>query len=250
VQGQSELAYIGQTGRNLRERLSDLRRNTLAKDMPFNDPHTAAPSLWAWRDAEGYEYECSAFTSVADAQYRQALECWLLWQHRLETGGSTLCNHGYFHTHYVKSRDRKTGFRGRRLETPGDSIQSTPGLKHSDDGSMGLDWSAWQPLDEFTAPNSPGVYRIAKGAQVIYIGESSSLRSRLNAHARTSWGCERPSKEKLISNWAATKRQSDTAAASGKNRLTHLRYLNNLFKPTRSHAIALHPWCLEAAATP
>jgi hypothetical protein len=161
--------------------------------MPFNDPRTAAPSLWAWRDAEGHEYECSAFTSGADAQNGQALECWLLWQYRLESGGSTLCNHGHFHPHYVKSRDRKTGFRGRRLETLGEHIQSTTGLTNSDDGSMGLDWSDWQLLDELAVPNSPGVYRIADSTGVIYIGESSGLRSRLNAHTRTDWGCERPS---------------------------------------------------------
>ena len=193
VRGQNQLAYIGQTGRNLRERLSDLRRNTLAKEMPFNDPHTAAPSLWAWRDADGYEYECSASITDLDVQHRQALECWLLWQYRLETGGSTLCNHGHFHPHYMKSRDRKTGLRGRRLEASGDPIQSTSGLKHSNDGSMGLDWSDWQQLDELAVPNSPGVYRIADSTRVIYIGESSGLRSRLNAHTRTDWGCERPS---------------------------------------------------------
>ena len=39
------LMYIGQTGRSLRERLNDLRRNTVKEIMPFNDPHTAAPSL-------------------------------------------------------------------------------------------------------------------------------------------------------------------------------------------------------------
>ena len=157
VRGQNQLAYIGQTGRNLRERLSDLRRNTLAKDMPFNDPHTAAPSLWAWQDAEGYEYECSACITDLHAQHRQALECWLLWQCRVESGGSTLCNRGHFHPHYVKSRDRKTGFRGRRLEASGDPLQSTSGLKHSNDGSMGLDWSDWQQLDELAVPNSPSL---------------------------------------------------------------------------------------------
>jgi len=192
VQSQNQLAYIGQTGRNLRERLSDLRRNTLAKDMPFNDPHTAAPSLWAWRDAEEYEYECSTFTTDLDAQHRQSLECWLLWQYRLESGGSTLCNHGHFHPRYVKSKDRKTGFRDRRLETLGEHIQSTKGLTNSDDGSMGLGWSDWQQLDECAAPNSLGVYRIADSTRVIYIGESSGLRSRLNAHARNDWGCELP----------------------------------------------------------
>jgi len=42
-------------------------------------------------------------------------------------------------------------------------------------------------------PNSPGVYRFAQGTRVIYIGESSALRLRLNAHTRTASGCERPS---------------------------------------------------------
>jgi len=192
IRDQNRLAYIGQTGRNLRERLRDLRRNTLANEMPSNDPHRAAPSLWAWRDAEGYEYECSAFTSYADAQHRQALECGLLWQYRLETGESTLCNHGHFHPHYVKSRDRKTGCRGHRLEAPADHIKSTPGLRHSADGAMGLEWSEWQPLDQLVATNSPGVYRIAEGGRVIYIGESSGLRARLKAHARNDWGGDRP----------------------------------------------------------
>ena len=57
---------------------------------------------------------------------------------------------------------------------------------------MGLDWSDWQQLDELAVLNSPGVYRIAEGTRVIYIGESSGLRSRLNAHKRTDWGCYRP----------------------------------------------------------
>ena len=229
VLGQNQLAYIGQTGRNLRERLSDLRRNTLAKDMPFNDPHTAAPSLWAWREAEGYEYECSAFTSDADAKHRQALECWLLWQYRLESGGSTLCNHGHFHPHYVKSKDRKTGFRGHRLEAPADHIQSTSGLKHSNYGLMGLDWSDWQQLDELAVQNSPGVYRIADSTGVIYIGESSGLRSRLNAHTRTDWGCKRPSASYCVPSPDTPKQ--------------HLHEIENDLIAEHRHLQAAHPRC-------
>ncbi|GHO50828.1 hypothetical protein [Ktedonospora formicarum] len=41
--GINELFYIGETGRDLRGRLGDLRRNTMKPEMPFNDPHTAAP---------------------------------------------------------------------------------------------------------------------------------------------------------------------------------------------------------------
>ena len=51
VQGRDQLAYVGQTGRDLRERVGMLTRGTLATEMPFNDPHTAAPKLWSFRDA-------------------------------------------------------------------------------------------------------------------------------------------------------------------------------------------------------
>lgn len=37
VVGHQALAYIGQTGRDLRSRLRDLRRNTLSELMSFND---------------------------------------------------------------------------------------------------------------------------------------------------------------------------------------------------------------------
>lgn len=53
------LAYIGQTGRDLRERIRDLARNCYRNTPPWNDPHTAAPGLWAWRVEDGLEYEVS-----------------------------------------------------------------------------------------------------------------------------------------------------------------------------------------------
>lgn len=58
--GADYLVYVGQTGRSLRERLSSLRRHELSPEMPFNDPHTAAPLLWALRHAEYVNFECSA----------------------------------------------------------------------------------------------------------------------------------------------------------------------------------------------
>ena len=53
------LVYVGQTGRNLRQRLRSLRRNVLAELMPYNDPHTAAPNLWVWRKELGLRMFCS-----------------------------------------------------------------------------------------------------------------------------------------------------------------------------------------------
>jgi len=39
--------------------------------MPWNDPHTAAPALWAWTDADGFSYECSAAPPGASTNGRR-----------------------------------------------------------------------------------------------------------------------------------------------------------------------------------
>src|SRR3712207_5897594 len=54
--GTERLAYVGETGGMLRDRLSDLERGARATTMPFCDPHSAAPGLWALRQ-QGYEFE-------------------------------------------------------------------------------------------------------------------------------------------------------------------------------------------------
>jgi len=54
--------YIGQTGRTLVERLQELQVFIKSTElMPFNDPHTAAQSLWAWQDATGMDFARQAF---------------------------------------------------------------------------------------------------------------------------------------------------------------------------------------------
>src|SRR4051812_48599683 len=66
---QTRLSYIGQTGRNLRVRLRELRVGVYAIAMPYNDPHTAAPGHWAYRVAEGWDFECSgAPVILSDAE--------------------------------------------------------------------------------------------------------------------------------------------------------------------------------------
>jgi hypothetical protein len=204
VIGHAALAYIGQTGRDLRARLRDLRRNTLSQLMPFNDPHTAAPSLWAWGDAEGYQFECSAAPVDLDTRSRLGLEAWLLWQHRLELG-STLCNFGRFHPHYVKSGDRKTQRRGGRLGhcavNPAGGPTSTPLRIHGDvrsRGWMGLPWGPWTPLHEAVVAG-PGLYRIAgDGDGLLYVGESKDVGKRLRTHRARDWGTA-----PLVSVWSA-----------------------------------------------
>lgn len=198
VSGHQHLMYIGQTGRDLRERVTDLIRNTLREEMPFNDPHTAAPSLWAWKEAEGWDFECSVAEINLSKENREGLECYLLWKYRLEKGESTYCNHGRFHKDYIKSKARSSGFRGKKLsQSDPRNIawgKSSPPL-HSQGtpisgGFMGLKWSSFQGLEHLSSvPNNKGVYRI-KGIDtntIIYIGQSKKLKSRLRDHGKKDW---------------------------------------------------------------
>lgn len=199
VAGTNRLAYIGQTGRNLRERLAGLRSNTRAAEMPFNDPHTAAPRLWSYQDAEGLEYEASAAEFDAAKNNRMALECYLLWQYRLEAGSSTLCNFGRLHPRYTASKNRSTGMRGRLLggSDPdgggGPSVSAlpkigTPGMSRW----MGLTWSPAALLSASSLAHVqavPGVYTLmGEAGNVVYIGESGKLSVRLRSHAEYPWG--------------------------------------------------------------
>jgi hypothetical protein len=198
--GIDKIVYIGQTGRDLRERvLGQLIKHTLAEEMPFNDPHTAAPSLWSLKDANGWEFEFSVAPKELSKENREGLECYLLWQYRLETGESTFCNHGRFHKDYIKSKDRKSSFRGRRLmedeprnQAWGESFPPLPlkGLPVSND-FMGLNWSSPLKLSQEslkTVQNLQGVYRIYQGDEILYIGESMGIAKRLKSHIRTNWG--------------------------------------------------------------
>ena len=77
--GKDFLMYIGETRRTVDERLSELRLTLNRTElMPWNDPHTAAPSLWAWKDAEGFENECSGALLDAAINGRRGMESFLL----------------------------------------------------------------------------------------------------------------------------------------------------------------------------
>jgi hypothetical protein len=59
--GREELDYIGQTGMGtmtLRKRLGMLR-GVYGELMPYRDPHTAGPALWALYHQSGEEFEVS-----------------------------------------------------------------------------------------------------------------------------------------------------------------------------------------------
>jgi hypothetical protein len=193
---QDELFYIGQTGRTLRERVRMLITNSLKEDMPYNDPHTAAPSLWAWIDSNSLMFEASCAPISLSKQEREVMECFLLWRYRSEKGESTKCNHGRFHPGYKKSKDRSTGYRGGKLPpgqmNPAGDTSLEPLLPMSEHGKtdwMGLDWISPKilaPANLRFAPESKGLYTIS-GSDLYYIGQTTSLKNRLLDHSRKKW---------------------------------------------------------------
>ena len=196
--GKNQLYYIGQTGRTLKERLQSLIRNALQEEMPYNDPHTAAPSLWAWMDAESMEFEVSAAPVNLSRREREGLESCLLWRYRLEKGESTACNHGRFHPHYRKSGDRRKGMRGGRLPeneiNPSGGQSSKPlslrGTPQSETW-MGLHWQNLLELNVSGIQKSPrakGIYKLLGDGELLYIGQTANLKSRLTSHSRVNWG--------------------------------------------------------------
>ena len=53
--GRDDLDYIGQTGLQLRARLA-MPKGVYRSEMPYRDPHTVAPALWAHRQHGGEDY--------------------------------------------------------------------------------------------------------------------------------------------------------------------------------------------------
>jgi hypothetical protein len=188
---------IGETRRTVHERLNELRHTLKRTDlMPWNDPHTAAPSLWAWQDAEGFEYKCSATPLDASQGGRRGMESFLLYRYRQEYGESTLCNFGRFHPGYRKSTNRKENKRGGKLDeshkdnpASGQSVPPLPIIGIPGDREwMGLAWSGKMSLDGETiraVPSAPGLYQLFEcdTGDLVYIGQSADCAKRLKSHA-------------------------------------------------------------------
>lgn len=109
--GQPHLDYLGQTGRPIRKRLADLR-GVYSDEIPFRDPHTAGPGLWALLHQGGPDFEVSVTAVEGDEPYRRAVEAAAISLHREEFGFSPTINFGRMPQGYAMSTDRKRGQRG------------------------------------------------------------------------------------------------------------------------------------------
>ena len=199
-EGRNGLEYIGESG-DIRRRINSLRRGTFAGEMPFRDPHTAAPCMWAIRDAHGSDIEVS-FTAperCADGQTRKAIETGLIATHRREVGQSPTANFGRIIEGYRQSGYRRTKRRGGPLASGEQEPQAISGVGPlewtsavavHESGWMSLEWSPPHRLAERTDASPPkiGLYRIwfeEALPPLAYIGESANIPSRLYKHQKT-----------------------------------------------------------------
>jgi hypothetical protein len=183
---------------NLRRRMAMLR-GVYAEQMPYRDPHTAGPGLWALRHRGGEPLEVSFCPVDAPTPWRKGLEAVAIALHRQEHGRSPTLNFGRMPVGYRMSSANNAGlvaagrrFRGGPSDDPDDS--HVPGLPpvgplDRDVASptwCGHEWRAWLPMTTeaiLRLDTATGLYRIkGRAEQLVYIGESA-IRARLLAHA-------------------------------------------------------------------
>jgi hypothetical protein len=199
--GKDFLMYIDETGRSLSELLSELRQTMQRRErMPWNDPHTVAPGLWAWADAEGYEYEVSAAPLDASTAGRKGMENFLLYRYRQDRRESPLCNFGRFPPRYRKSSNHKDNLRGGKLaDAQKDNPAGFPSIeplestgKSGDPDWMGLEWVPAKPLEgkniQDIAPGA-GLYLLSDmlSGECVYIGQTADLGKRLGDLCKKDW---------------------------------------------------------------
>lgn len=194
------LTYIGETGRSVRGRVRSLARGTYDDEMPYRDPHTAAPCIWAIRDQDGPALEVSVAVpdAAVDKQQRKALDDALIALYRRESGESPTANFGRIIPGYRQSSYRSDGLTGGPLpegETESNAATGVGPLPWTEADSpttedwMGVDWTSPCQLTDAdsTIPESDGIYRIwyrGEEPPLEYVGQSSNLRSRLYRHRR------------------------------------------------------------------
>lgn len=208
--GREDLDYIGQTGLTLRERQAMLRGVYDDREMPYRDPHTAGPALWALRRATGCAFEVSVMPYTGPYAMRLGLEAVAIAQYRQEYGRSPTIQFGRMPPGYrmSSSNNQRLVAAGKRFrggpmaETDASHLPSTPPagpLTGDPEGTgwCGHTWSSWIPAAEAVRVipgGANGLYRLRVPGQhegLVYVGQGV-VRSRVGQHLRKGGKPEEP----------------------------------------------------------
>lgn len=202
---QDDLDYIGQASRSLRKRLGMLS-GVDAEEMPYGDPHTAAPALWALRHATGCEFEVSVAPVEGSTPWRKGLEAVAIALYRDEHRLSPTVEFGRIPTGYRPSSGNNSrlvaaGRRSRGGPCDDPHPRHQPGIAPfgpwegdpQDALWGGHTWTAWIPLGEIlvrAVVQGSGLYRI-RGTEprtLLYIGQGMIPRRPLAHLEKTNDG--------------------------------------------------------------
>jgi hypothetical protein len=198
--GRDDLDYIGQTGMgtmNLRKRLAMLR-GVYGELMPYRDPHTAGPALWALYHQTGEAFEVSVVPVEGSTPWRKGLEALAIALYRQEHGHSPTVEFGRMPAGY-----RASSSYNRRLLAAGRVFRGSPSEETDASHAPGIaplgpitgdphdaawgghGWSPWLPLEVIAARRPPGsgLYRIRgrERGMLAYVGQGL-VAPRLLAH--------------------------------------------------------------------
>jgi len=207
VRAGKDLVYVGQCGarskgHGLRGRMGDLGGVHRSADMPYNDPHTAAPCLRALHQ-HGHTFDVRfAPTPDLNEQERKALETVRLFRYRHDHGYSPIANFGGMPAGCTKSGPRSKGVRGVFRRSDPVDVRLAPRPWPAPDAVLAAEhWTAWGPLDDGVAL-AQGVYRIAGPHGTVYVGQAANVTARIREHAQAARNPARTGKYALLSTFA------------------------------------------------
>ncbi len=194
------MLYVGQTGRTLKERLGALK-GVYGELMPYSDPHTVGPALWAHRIDTGETFEVSVAVLEVDKADRMGREALEVTKQRIIDGYSPAYNFGRMPYGWIKSTGNnrqliETGKRSRGRRMTAEELAaaapdpSVPPPVTIDGDVRAADWMGleWREADRSPpGRDDVGVYRIAASryGPLDYLGQGL-IAARGSAHA-TSW---------------------------------------------------------------
>jgi hypothetical protein len=203
--GREEVDYLGQTGTGgmtLPRRLAMLA-GVYGEPMPYADPHTAGPALWALRHQTGCDFEVAVAVVEGTPSRRLGLEALAIALERQERGYSPTVNFGRMPAGYRKSTGntarlvaaglRRRGGPDVTRRDSGDTSMPPAGPLTEDVGGSGWcgqAWSGWTALGgaaRAVGSDVSGLYRIrARGEEGLrYVGQGA-IAERLAKHLATA----------------------------------------------------------------
>ncbi|WP_336000197.1 helix-turn-helix domain-containing protein [Halorientalis halophila] len=206
----SGIQYVGHSRTDLRDRIRRMGYAIDSEEMPYRDPHTAAPCLWAIAQEYDMDYQVcwasigriggdetpASLTStrtigeLATVNELVGLKAAYIAGYRFVSRQSPTANFGYMLPGYEQSGPSSSGKRGGKIEQ--DDVE--PGVREetiatwdawddlTSDSWMGFDWETYDLGDfEDPYPEAEGVFRIwQKGTDTLaQVGVTTDIRNQV-----------------------------------------------------------------------